>query len=65
MDSISSGIQKKVSDFTKQEKFNPDFVGRVNFAAGRLCFWVISIESYCRALKIVGPKRLRKEHAIA
>lgn len=32
-------------------------------AAGALCMWVRSLEDYAKALKVVGPKRDKKQYA--
>lgn len=54
---------KAIEKYTKQENFNPVFVAAKSTAAGALCLWVRSIEDYSKALKVVGPKREKKQYA--
>jgi dynein heavy chain len=56
---------KKIETYTKKDTFKPDFVSGKSFAAGALCLWVRSLEDYSKALKVVAPKRAKKEHALA
>lgn len=64
IDNIPAAILKKVEKYTKMESFQPVIVSKVSTAAGCLCQWVRSIEDYSKALKIVAPKRAKKEHAL-
>ncbi len=54
---------KAIEKYTKQENFNPTYVKEKSMAAGFLCLWVRSIEDYAKALKVVGPKREKKQFA--
>ena len=64
-DSVSQKTLTAIEKYTKKEFFDPDFMLRKSQAAGVLCLWVRSMEDYSKALKIVRPKRARKEHAEA
>ena len=64
IDNIPAAILKKVEKYTKMESFQPMIVGKVSTAAACLCQWVRSIEDYSKALKIVAPKRAKKEYAL-
>jgi len=64
IDNIPAAILKKVEKYTKMESFQPLIVGKVSTAAACLCQWVRSIEDYSKALKIVAPKRAKKEYAL-
>jgi len=54
---------KAIEKYTKLETFNPAYVEAKSIAAGKLCLWVRSIEDYAKALKVVGPKREKKQYA--
>jgi dynein heavy chain len=54
---------KKIEKYTKKETFDPVSIKKVSEAAGALCIWVRSMEDYAKALKIVGPKRQKKQYA--
>ena len=60
---ISSGILKKIEKYTKKEEFDPDYIQKKSEAAGALCLWVRSMEDFAKALKVVGPKRQKKQYA--
>jgi dynein heavy chain len=62
-ESIPQKTLKAIEKYTKQENFNPVFVEGKSMAAGKLCLWVRSIEDYAKALKVVGPKREKKQYA--
>jgi dynein heavy chain, axonemal len=62
-ENIQAKTLKAIEKFTKQETFNPEYVGKKSTAAGMLCLWVRSIEDYAKALKVVGPKREKKAYA--
>lgn len=62
-ESISAKTLKQIEKYTKAETFNPQYVMGKSMAAGFLCLWVRSIEDYAKALKIVGPKREKKQYA--
>jgi dynein heavy chain len=62
-DSVTQATLKKIEKFTKMENFKPAYVRNISQAAGALCEWVLSIEDYSKVLKVVAPKRARKEMA--
>lgn len=62
-DNIPQATLRKIEKYTRLETFLPDKVTQVSLAAGALCLWVRSLEDYARALKIVAPKRAKKEYA--
>lgn len=64
IDHIPPNVIKKIEKYTKLESFQPSIVIRVSIAASILCQWVKSIEDYSKALKIVAPKRAKKEYAM-
>lgn len=64
-DALGQATLRKIEKYTRQETFLPDKVADVSQAAGALCAWVRSLEDYARALKVVGPKRAKKEYAEA
>ena len=45
-DNISDKILKKINQYSADENFNPEVVGRVSGAAKSLCLWVKAMESY-------------------
>jgi len=62
-DRITPNIMKKIEKYTKKEEFDPDYIMKKSEAAGALCLWVRSMEDYAKALKVVGPKRQKKQYA--
>lgn len=62
-ENIPQKTMKAIEKYTKQENFNPVYVEARSQAAGKLCLWVRSIEDYGKALKVVGPKREKKQYA--
>lgn len=52
--------QKKLEKYTRMEMFKPEYVNKVSLFAGSLCSWVLAAENYCKALKVVAPKRAKK-----
>lgn len=63
MDNISQAVMKKIEKYTKMENFQPQIVAKTSIAASYLCLWVRSVEDYSKALKIVAPKRAKKQYA--
>jgi dynein heavy chain len=55
----------KVQKFTRMESFNEGHMFAISRAAAALCVWVKAIEEYAQALKVVNPKREKKEAAEA
>jgi dynein heavy chain len=55
----------KVQKFTRMESFNEGHMFAISRAAAALCVWVKAIEEYAQALKVVVPKREKKEAAEA
>jgi dynein heavy chain len=45
------------------DNFKPEHVTKISLAAGALCSWVRSLEDYSKALKVVAPKRAKKQFA--
>lgn len=62
-DAIPQATLRRIEKYTRLETFLPEKVTQVSLAAGALCLWVRSLEDYARALKIVAPKRAKKEYA--
>ena len=62
-DKISQSVLKKIERYTKKEEFDPVYIQKKSEAAGALCVWVRSMEDYAKALKVVGPKRQKKQYA--
>lgn len=62
-DKISQAVLKKIEKYTKKEEFDPMYIQKKSEAAGALCIWVRSMEDYAKALKVVGPKRQKKQFA--
>lgn len=62
-ENIPAKTLKAIEKYTKQENFNPAYVKEKSIAAGSLCLWVRSVEDYAKALKVVGPKREKKQYA--
>lgn len=62
-ENISQKTMKAIEKYTKQENFQPAYVKEKSMAAGALCMWVRSLEDYAKALKVVGPKRDKKQYA--
>jgi len=62
-DNMKESTIKAVEQYTKRDNFYPEHIKGISLAAGALCLWVRSLESYAKALKIVKPKRAAKERA--
>ena len=62
-ENIPQSTLKKIEKYTKMENFQQHHVSKVSLAAGALCCWVRSLEDYSKALKIVEPKRRKKQVA--
>jgi hypothetical protein len=45
------------------ENFNHKYMTGINVAAANLCSWVKAIEEFAQALKVVIPKKEKKEAA--
>lgn len=56
---------KRIESFTKEATFTPEYMNTKSAAAGALCTWVRAIEDYAKCLKIVNPKREKKQIAEA
>ncbi|KAL0226771.1 hypothetical protein P9112_014095 [Eukaryota sp. TZLM1-RC] len=63
LDSLSDSILKKLAKFTSQEGFNPDVIRNVSVAATSLCQWVLAMEEYGKANKVVAPRKAALESA--
>jgi dynein heavy chain len=55
----------RIESYTKKDNFLPQLMKKKSEVAGALCLWVRSVEEYSKALKIVIPKRRKKEAAEA
>ena len=64
-DNIQQKTLKKIETYTKESTFTPEYMNTKSAAAGALCTWVRAIEDYAKCLKIVVPKREKKEIAEA
>ena len=64
-DHIPEKRLKAVQRFTKLDDFNATTMSKSSAAAAALCVWVKAIEEYAQALKVVIPKREKKEAAEA
>ncbi|CAH6786111.1 Dnah2 [Phodopus roborovskii] len=64
-DNISDKVLKKIGAYCAQPDFQPDIIGRVSLAAKSLCMWVRAMELYGRLYRVVEPKRIRMNVAIA
>lgn len=64
-DNISEKVMARIETYTKKDTFLPDLMKKKSEVAGALCLWVRSVEEYNKALKIVIPKRKKKELAEA
>jgi len=62
-ENIGQATLKKIEKYTRMETFQPAAVTKVSTAAGALCQWCRSLEDYAKALKVVGPKRAKKQYA--
>jgi len=56
-DNIAPQKIKKLRPYTKDENFNPEFIGNVSGAAKSLCMWVLAMITYDKVAKDVEPKR--------
>jgi len=54
-----------VQKFTRMENFNKGHMSTISQACAALCVWVKAVEEYAQALKVVLPKREKKEAAEA
>ncbi|KAM3857822.1 dynein axonemal heavy chain 2 [Diretmus argenteus] len=64
-DNISDHVLTKINRYSKQEKFQPEIVGKVSLAAKSLCMWVRAMEDYGRTYRVVEPKRALLRSATA
>uniref|UniRef100_A0A8C5L4X8 Dynein axonemal heavy chain 2 n=1 Tax=Jaculus jaculus TaxID=51337 RepID=A0A8C5L4X8_JACJA len=64
-DNISDKVLKKIGAYCAQPDFQPDIIGRVSLAAKSLCMWVRAMELYGRLYRVVEPKRMRMNAALA
>ena len=64
-DNIPEKVMGRIEGYTKKDTFLPDLMKKKSEVAGALCLWVRSVEEYNKALKIVIPKRKKKEQAEA
>ncbi|XP_040604880.1 dynein heavy chain 2, axonemal isoform X1 [Mesocricetus auratus] len=64
-DNISDKVLKKIGAYCAQPDFQPDIIGRVSLAAKSLCMWVRAMELYGRLYRVVEPKRIRMNVAMA
>uniref|UniRef100_F1ST22 Dynein axonemal heavy chain 2 n=1 Tax=Sus scrofa TaxID=9823 RepID=F1ST22_PIG len=64
-DNISDKVLKKIGAYCAQPDFQPDIIGRVSLAAKSLCMWVRAMELYGRLYRVVEPKRVRLNAALA
>ncbi|XP_006151956.1 dynein heavy chain 2, axonemal [Tupaia chinensis] len=64
-DNISDKVLKKIGAYCAQPDFQPDIIGRVSLAAKSLCMWVRAMELYGRLYRVVEPKRVRMNAALA
>ncbi|XP_030042289.1 dynein axonemal heavy chain 2 [Microcaecilia unicolor] len=64
-DNISDRVLKKIGQYCAQPDFQPDIIGRVSLAAKSLCMWVRAMELYGRLFRVVEPKRIRMNAAMA
>ncbi|XP_048653960.1 dynein axonemal heavy chain 2 isoform X2 [Marmota marmota marmota] len=64
-DNISDKVLKKIGAYCAQPDFQPDIIGRVALAAKSLCMWVRAMELYGRLYRVVEPKRIRMNAALA
>uniref|UniRef100_G1NZY7 Dynein axonemal heavy chain 2 n=1 Tax=Myotis lucifugus TaxID=59463 RepID=G1NZY7_MYOLU len=64
-DNISDKVLKKIGAYCAQPDFQPDIIGRVSLAAKSLCMWVRAMEMYGRLYRVVEPKRIRMNAALA
>ncbi|XP_060146269.1 dynein axonemal heavy chain 2 isoform X4 [Globicephala melas] len=64
-DNISDKVLKKIGAYCAQPDFQPDIIGRVSLAAKSLCMWVRAMELYGRLYRVVEPKRIRMNTALA
>ncbi|XP_078526452.1 dynein axonemal heavy chain 2 isoform X1 [Lissotriton helveticus] len=64
-DNISDRVLKKIGGYCAQPDFQPEIIGRVSLAAKSLCMWVRAMEMYGRIYRVVEPKRLRMNAAMA
>jgi dynein heavy chain len=64
-DHIQQKTLKRIETYTKEATFTPEYMNTKSAAAGALCTWVRAIEDYAKCLKIVVPKREKKEIAEA
>ena len=64
-DHIPDKVMARIEGYTKKDNFLPQLMKKKSEVAGALCLWVRSVEEYNKALKIVIPKRKKKEAAEA
>ena len=48
---------RRISQYTADDNFQPDIVGRASSAAKGLCMWVRAIETYGQIFRQLGPKK--------
>lgn len=58
-DNITDRVLKKIGQYSSQQDFQPEIIGRVSLAAKSLCMWVRAMEVYGRIYRVVEPKKQR------
>ncbi|CAB0007833.1 unnamed protein product [Nesidiocoris tenuis] len=64
-DHVTDRTLKRIALYTNNPEFEPEKVGVVSTAAKSLAMWVIAIEKYGKAYKIVAPRKAKWEEAVA
>ncbi|CAG5116906.1 unnamed protein product, partial [Candidula unifasciata] len=64
-DNITDRILRKIGGYVAQSDFHPDIIGGVSAAAKSLCMWVRAMEMYGRIYRVVEPKRIKLNAALA
>ncbi|XP_044040597.1 dynein axonemal heavy chain 2-like isoform X2 [Siniperca chuatsi] len=64
-DNISDRVLKKIGQYCRLVDFQPEIIGKVSLAAKSLCMWVRAMEVYGRIYRVVEPKRIQLNAAMA
>ena len=55
-DNIKESLLKKLKNYTKNPKFDPDNIAKKSKAGKSLCMWAQALDNYSAVMKVIKPK---------